>query len=119
VSAKHTPGPWFTTDGIYNEIKALSKRGKTWVIARITAARVGHDEARANANLIAAAPETAAERDRLRKVNDELLEALMEAEAGLEFAGADKEPEGQFVPAPTLALRIVRAAIAKAKGEEP
>ena len=53
----------------------------------------------------------------LERQRNELLEALMEAEAGLEFAGADKEPEGQFVPAPTLALRIVRAAIAKAKGD--
>ena len=42
---------------------------------------------------------------------DEALKALAEAEHGLIFAGADKEiADGDFVPAPTAALRIVRAA---------
>jgi hypothetical protein len=58
-----------------------------------------------DANLIAQAPN--------------MLNALKEAEVGLEFAGADKVvPEGRFVPAPTLALRAVRAAIALAEGKE-
>jgi hypothetical protein len=78
------------TDGIYNEIKALSKRGKTWVITRITAARVGHDEARANANLIAAAPD--------------LLEALEDIIAS------------QSAILDELTAKA-RAAIAKAKGD--
>ena len=34
------------------------------------------DEQHANAHMIAAAPETAAERDRLKEINAELLEAL-------------------------------------------
>jgi len=56
---------------------------------------------------------------RLSKAAPDMLEALKEAEAGLEFAGAEKEiPEGDFIPAPTLSLRIVRAAIAKAEGKE-
>lgn len=38
--------------------------------------------------------------------------ALAEAEAGLVFAGADVEPVCDFVPTPTAALRIVRAALA-------
>jgi hypothetical protein len=47
----------------------------------------------------------------------DLLTALREAEAGLEFAGADQlAATGDFVPAPLLALRAVRAAIAKATG---
>jgi hypothetical protein len=113
VSAKHTPGPWVVRrNGItgypaaIEAINACNKtRGKVGPsVTRWNAITLpSSEEGQANANLIAAAPE--------------LLEALLEAEAGLEFAGADKEPEGQFVPAPTLALRIVRAAIAKAKGE--
>lgn len=47
----------------------------------------------------------------------ELLEALIQAEAGLEFAGADAPiPAHGFVPTKTLALRIVRATLAKFKG---
>lgn len=48
--------------------------------------------------------EAALEIERLRA-------ALIEAEAGLIFAGADVEPAGDFVPSPTAALRIVRAAL--------
>lgn len=45
----------------------------------------------------------------------ELVDALRQAEAGLEFAGADQmAATGSFVPAPLLALRAVRAVIAKA-----
>jgi hypothetical protein len=40
-----------------------------------------------------------------------LLFALLDAEAGLEFAGADKEIYGEFIPTPTLALRAVREAL--------
>jgi hypothetical protein len=49
--------------------------------------------------------------DELAPVIEEFRSVLLEAEAGLEFAGADKEPAGQFVPSPTLALRIVREAL--------
>lgn len=57
-----------------------------------------------------------AELARARHVAGELMEALREAEAGLEFAGADIDiPEGDFVPSPTVSLRAVRAAIAKAE----
>jgi hypothetical protein len=90
VSAKHTPGPWLTTDGIYNEIKALSEPGKTWVIARIKAASGVHEEARANAKLIAAAPD--------------LLEVLQDV-------AADTGPSGWWWGEKMM------AAIAKAKGE--
>lgn len=40
-----------------------------------------------------------------------LKKALLEAEAGLIMAGADVEPASDFVPSPTAALRIVRAAL--------
>ncbi len=47
----------------------------------------------------------------------EMLQALREAEAGLEVAGADKlQPIGDFVPLPLQALGTVRTAIAKATG---
>jgi hypothetical protein len=40
--------------------------------------------------------------------------ALAEAEAGLCFAGADKDiPAGAFAPSPTLALRAVRRVLAR------
>jgi hypothetical protein len=55
----------------------------------------------------------------LMAASKQMLEALYEAEAGLCFAGADRKfRKGQFVPAPTLALKIVRAAIAQATGRK-
>lgn len=97
----HTEGPWHTVPGdsvvhvvAQNERICATNRKRYYE---------RHDETDvANARLIAAAPD--------------MLAALKEAEAGLEFAGADKAiPEGDFVPAPTLSLRIVRTAIAKAE----
>jgi hypothetical protein len=57
--SKHTPGPWQLRIGktCSNEVTAQSKRGKTWVIARTTGAKVGREQDDANANLIAAAPD--------------------------------------------------------------
>jgi hypothetical protein len=111
MSARHTPGPWFTFAngtcvggpvGILGNPSGAETAG----IAHCGMALRTGDELQANARLIAAAPE--------------LLQALREAEAGLEFCGADKPvAEGGFVPTPTLALRVVRAAIAKATGAEP
>ena len=49
--------------------------------------------------------------ERAIKEIDRLRAALLEAEAGLIMAGADVEPSGDFVPSPTAALRIVRAAL--------
>lgn len=50
----------------------------------------------------------------------EMRDALEEAEAGLCFAGADREvPADKFVPAPTLALRTVRRALTLARLGEP
>ena len=44
--------------------------------------------------------------------------ALLEAEAGLIMAGADVEPASDFVPSPTAALRIVRAALLPSNGQD-
>lgn len=113
----HTPGPWLLQasdkwrDAQGNVVQygeylisvgSRDERDEAYYrIARVS--NVNDSPANeANARLIAAAPE--------------LLAALREAEAGLEFAGADKEPPTEFVPSHTLALRNVRAAIAKATG---
>lgn len=63
-------------------------------------------------NVKLAAAELAAEADAIR---DELVAALEAAEAGLVIAGADRPHPGDFVPTPKLALRQVRAALARAK----
>ena len=72
---QHTPGPWVTDNG-HAERDGIqiwdSVHG--WIIADVVNDQHGNGEA--NAALIAAAPETAAERDRLRQVNEAMLEAL-------------------------------------------
>ena len=88
TEAKHTPGPWLIDDyrgdsegrssddicaGSYEDHNHIS-------IATIWNCGgrgfPSDDEFVANARLIAAAPETAAERDRLREVNADLLAAV-------------------------------------------
>ena len=68
--AGHTPGPWYTSakDDRYQSIICQETNGKT-----IAVTYTGND---ADARLIAAAPDTAAERDRLLAVNAELVAAL-------------------------------------------
>jgi hypothetical protein len=61
-----------------------------------------------DARLIAAAPETAAERDRLREVNAELVAALQVAAKALRSARYSEMP----------AYEVARAAITKATGGE-
>jgi len=113
MSTQHTKGPWRLLpeecDKPYIRIRGTQLGGRYKIANVLTPIHPGvhedeADETRANARLISEAPD--------------LLEALREAEAGLEFAGADKLTEvGGFAPAPLAALRIVRAAIAKATGE--
>lgn len=55
---KFTPEPWLIkTGGLSTDITGLSKTGKTWTIARTTAAKVGREVADANAALIKVAPQ--------------------------------------------------------------
>ena len=106
--SKHTPGPW--------EIKNqnLVAEGGNCVLANLHMWQGdAPDEGKANARLIAAAPETAAERDRLRKVNAELLKALRLI-SGL----CDDEPADIKARGLSRCCRInefARAAIAKAE----
>ena len=103
MSTQHTKGPWKFGSSNDDSVYKRNIGGSDGYHVAVASSRED-DEVDANARLIAAAPD--------------LLEALREAEAGLEFAGADKLTEvGGFAPAPLAALRIVRAAIAKATGE--
>lgn len=106
AKAAHTPGPWKIQHALANNaIRASSKDGRPGLlIARCPQGEGFGDEPRemlANARLIAAAPETARQRD-------ELLAALKEADRALSFHFA-----------PDFGPRIgIRAAIAKAISNE-
>jgi hypothetical protein len=69
-------------------------------------------EQEANAKLIAEAPETAAERDRLKIINAELLEALEKISDNLEVAFS-----GNLRSDASSSLLNARTAIAKARGQ--
>ena len=99
--SKHTPGPWKISEHLITDDMVVRGACGSWVshsrriegrggvlLAELTATEkienvdTGYPcvcssaEMLANAALIAAAPETAAERDRLKEINKELLEAL-------------------------------------------
>jgi hypothetical protein len=84
MAKRPTTPPWtFRSVGSINEVTARWG-DRDWLIAKLDSKSLGwHEDSYcamlendANARLIAAAPETAAERDRLREVNAELLAAL-------------------------------------------
>ena len=106
--AQHTPtpGPWYATtlthDGeTYSHVQSASINEDNYV-ARVD---VMDEQGEANAALIAAAPETAVERDRLRQVNEAMLEALK----AVVLAVANNPTGGPW--------EQVAAAIAAAEGE--
>ena len=86
----HTPGPW-EADGLSGKFISAGKPGHEKIIAEVTRRRESF-EARDNARLIAAAPDMVAA----------LEHAVDSFEDDLQFRGD---------------LRILQAAIAKAKGE--
>lgn len=116
---KHTPGTWAYDQGITYFQKMgeslisylVCDQHRRWVGAVFSEDGIGLDEAIANARLIAAAPETAAERDHLREVNAELLAAI---NGLLNYANL-----GAFVRADALKAARTAIAKAKAKGEAP
>lgn len=117
TKAQHTPGPWYTRfcrrAGGKSTWEIRHDAGHQWHVADVYGISdgektYGHGFAEANARLIAAAPETAAERDRLREVNAELVAALESALKSLEIDGPDS--------AAAVLRTDARAAIAKAKG---
>lgn len=116
---KHTPGPWYVDhDRVTVRAEMLAKPVQIAACGTPTSTY-----AQANARLVAAAPETAAERDRLREVNRELVAAMeatlasMRELRGLAFTGSriptDRYPEKHRANA---ADDQARAALARAKG---
>jgi len=86
--AQHTPGPWYTAWAISTEHGPVcnirtGKQGMGPTVALVYGDEanapdkpITYEQAQANAALIATAPETAAERDRLRESNEVMLKAL-------------------------------------------
>jgi hypothetical protein len=110
---KHTPGPWKVaslteaTDGyLYRNIE--SGTGKR--VARVLARRDSDQEEKANASLIARAPDLLAEVERLTEVNKDLADALVCAENELVYLFT----HGMFSGTTQSMLAIIRAALKRA-----
>lgn len=97
----HTKGPWRRDPENRSRVLAKDFTGTWRVLARIYG--WNPDECKANADLFLAAPETAAERDRLRALVEELVGAL-EAKMNVRYQ-SDR----------IRADELGRAALAKAK----
>lgn len=109
TTAQHTPGPW-TDDGDFY----VWADGE--IIASIGVLGIPETQSLANARLIAAAPETAAERDRLLVEKEELLKA-MPTDAFFDLMRAALRPDAgvAFHQIEKMAAAC-RAAITKAEG---
>lgn len=94
--SKHTPGPWFVD--AHNNVLAEG------CLVAFPSVAAGLEKQEANARLIAAAPETAAERDRLKEINAELLAA---AQWVIRNPGAH----------PSNIRSVLEDAVTKAKGD--
>jgi hypothetical protein len=115
---EHTPGPWVYREDDQTITAILEGEVARKYDAQAIIAEVRpQPEAYANARLIAAAPETAAERDRLREVNAELLEALRNLVVDLEER-AEWDGEARVVCAGAFTYSNARAAIAKAATDD-
>ena len=109
---KFTPGPWHIdwNGGMTPRILGLNAPGVTREIADVRFHNGSDDpQVHANARLIAAAPETAAERDRLRADKAELLAALKDI-LQADFLSPEARRD---------AVRRAGAAIAAAEGKTP
>ena len=109
---KHTPGPWHLGEVRHANITphgndGIIRNDEHDPVAIVNFAGYSKRTAFANAHLIAAAPETAAERDRLRELNSSLLAMLKEVRKHLLWA----ESTDAF-----LYAKVVRV-IDKAEGE--
>ena len=102
MTAEHTPGRWQTRavgfhKRQWEELRPVGKFQTTVTQqfgAEVIALVWGDDDeqAQANAKLIAAAPETAAERDRLAKEVERLRGALMVVEVALQSCEGQEHP---------------------------
>lgn len=119
-TTKHTLGEWegdryvliTVPNGENVSVEEITVKSKIGYHGFTTVAYVF---GKANARLIAAAPETAAERDRLKEVNAELLEACKRA---LIYVNAGKPEDMPWASQSSgeHAERHLKAAIAKAEG---
>jgi len=112
---QHTAGPWRRQRPHGSDIPVWGADGKSrGCVALVNMSAERAAEAEANAVLIAAAPETAAERDRLREVNAVMLAALTCStaviEACLPFLSGERRRMAD------MQIAANRAAIAKAEG---
>ena len=71
--SKHTPGPWRANDANVFQDNPLDS---VVLVASCSVIAVEYEERQANARLIADAPETAVERDKLKALCGEMLDAL-------------------------------------------
>ena len=111
---KHTPGEWFHDKGkkpwtVRDEQGAVIAICPIYKLQGIERSR---DELEANTKLIADSPKTAAERDRLKAVNAELLAAMNKI---LEWTDGTR-PLGDELWLEMV--EIARLAIAKAEGRD-
>ncbi len=108
TSSAHTPGPWYF-DWLGDERGWILDNQANYIAEIVTHDEMGfyvsEDQQKANARLIAAAPETAKERDGLKVLNAELLDACKQVlDAQIDFALCERE------------FRILSSVIAKAEG---
>ena len=118
MSAAHTPGPWRLlpeeVDKPYIRVRG-TRLGGRYKIANVVSVvyDCAHEreaqETRANAHLIASAPDLLAERDRLKALNAELAEAL-------EFYANEEVYKPDSVGRRMDITFVARAALAKHKG---
>ena len=119
-TAKHTPGPWRSHDHHdkrHREYAIMAGEGEGAVkVASCHTHHVPWDVAAVNSHLIAAAPETAAERDRLKEINAELLAALEEIRDGA-ISRYPAHVDAFKNRTKSQIEEVARAAIARATGE--
>ena len=126
MTTTHTPGPWRATKALNqmtDDGTTVAQVGSTVADARnwwICSDAHSHGNRESDARLIAAAPETAAERDRLRHVNADLLAALAELSYWSDRINS-LQHAGMNILASTWselwdATNKARAALAKAEG---
>lgn len=117
MSAQHTPGPWFALPRKYSTIYVEARIGGGMLqeVAACGPTEVT-TQAEANARLIAAAPETAKERDELKAINAELLAALKWSVNAFDLDTIE-EIEAGYGEGTAKQISAARAVIAKATGD--
>lgn len=119
MTTEHTPGPWVRSHNVVHEptiIAADMTKHPTPNGSHIIAQTYGPDK-HINADFLAAAPETAAERDRLKSINLDLLAALLALSNAVDIATDAAESENFYIS--DRITSQVDAAIKRATEETP